>query len=249
VASGGAMNIEKSENFNVDTDIYVSGELDIEPGAKVKGNIIVQKGGEVRMQPTNAAIDGVRYDGDIYIEGGGSLTIGTRAAITVGGIYVSGGDENTTGGALTIAENTTITGDIFCAGDLTIEGDFTLNYEPISMGGIKPGDNPGTVGIDESTISGGAFVYHGIFLYNSPVFGTGTLHIDDNDPPKISSNSNSGRIHAFAGYIGVPYAQGNLLFSGERDEDNATLYWTTKISMWQKQGDLHELQQGDTDSG
>jgi hypothetical protein len=50
VVDGGKLVIEASEDVNIQTDIYVSGgTLDIQAGAKIKGNIYVYNGGRVNV--------------------------------------------------------------------------------------------------------------------------------------------------------------------------------------------------------
>jgi hypothetical protein len=224
IAPGGVVELESSAYFNVVTDIFVSGSLNFKPGAKAKGNIVAE-GGAVSMGGSSS--DPAAHEGDLFIEKGGSLTLGAGANVT-GDIYVS------SGGALTIGKDCVITGDIRCAGALTINGSFTLNYAPDSVTG---GDNPDTENIDESQMAGGKYIYHGIFIYNHPSLGIGTLNIPF--PHVISGNS--GRIHAFAGYPGIPYAQGDFIFCSDhpngRESNNACKHWTTTVSAWQKQGD------------
>jgi type II secretory pathway pseudopilin PulG len=232
IAPGGAVELESSSYANVNTDIFVngSGSLNLKPGARARGNIIVEGGvvtkGGVVMGGSSGVV--TAYEGDVFVREGGSFTVKAGANIT-GDIYVS------SGGALTI-EGGTITGDIRCAGVLNINGNFTLNYTPDSVTG---GDNPDTEDVDESVRdANGNYIYHGIFIYNHPALGTGTLNIPFQ---YYTISGNSGRIHAFAGYPGIPYQQGNYIFCSDepngRESNNACKHWKTTTSTWQKQGD------------
>jgi hypothetical protein len=223
IASGGVVELEPSSYANVNTDIFVNGSLNLRPGAKMRGNIIAE-GGAVTMGGSHAITN---HEGDIYVEEGGSFTIAEGANVA-GDIYVS------SGGALTIGGNCTITGDIRCAGAMNIYSDFTLNYKPDPATG---GDNPDTEDIDESERMNDdgvdRYIYHGIFIYNHPVLGIGTLTI----PYPYDISGNSGRIHAFAGYPGVSYAVADELFCNNRESNNACNHWKTTTSTWQKRGD------------
>jgi hypothetical protein len=221
VAPGGAVTIEMSSYFNVVTDMFVRGRLTIRRGAKARGNIVVMAGGKVVVGDLITSF--AHHEGDVFVEAGGHFTAGAGAKIT-GDIHVS------SGGALTIGQGATITGDIRCAGALKVEGNFTLNYKPDPA---TRGDNPDTADIDEGRLVDGRYVYHGIFVYSGQSFGTGTLNLS----PQAVISGNSGKIHAFAGYPGVPSESGKDAFCDDRESNNACRHWKTTMGSWRKQGD------------
>jgi hypothetical protein len=201
--------------------MFARGRLTIRRGAKTRGNIVVMAGGKAVVGDLITSVS--RHEGDVFVEAGGHFTAGAGAKIT-GDIHVS------SGGALTIERGSTITGDIRCAGTLKIEGDFTLNYAPDPA---TRGDNPDTADINEGRLVDGRYVYHGIFVYNNQSFGTGTLNLS----PRAVISGNSGKIHAFAGYPGVPSASGDGAFCNDREDNNACRHWKTTVGAWRKQGD------------
>jgi hypothetical protein len=244
VASGGALNLLSSSIFNVNTDIFVSGTMMMQPGAKAEGAIIVNEGGVVTIGGLNNGAF-AQYKGDIYVTSGGSLTISDGANAT-GHIYVSAG------GKLNIKEYCKITGDVFCAGDLDIAGTFTLDYnpnlDPSDDLDIQPGDNPATKSIDESEQNElEKYIYHGIFLYDSPSIGTGKLTFNGQDtpqngvPPSLSAGS-SGRVHTFRSAINVTDSA-NQFFCYDNEHDTGggdthiCKHWEQEVIYWVKQDD------------
>jgi hypothetical protein len=221
VAEGGRLVLrpmESNGSFNVDTNIFVSGEMEMERRTYAKGSLIVKDGGVVT---TSGVFDAPsRYDGDVFVETGGSFTIGPYTQIT-GDIFVS------SGGALTIQANSMITGDVRCAGTLNIEGSFTLNCP------VPATDNEKTPDIDESVMTDGKYLYHGIFIYDNHTFGTGTLNITNTQ----AIGGNSGKIHTFPGYAALPRPAGNNLFCNDRHDNNACRHWESTTDLWLKQGD------------
>jgi hypothetical protein len=228
VATGGSLTLRgqvdvdggyvaPSAYANVNTDIFVSGAMTMESGSKAKGNIIVRDGGAVTMSGTS------QYEGDIHITSGGAFTIGSNARIT-GNIYIG------KGGTMTIQPNSVITGDVRCSGELIIEGSFELNCkEPAT-------DDENTPQKENEPGAGGKYIYHGIFIYNSPSLGTGTLNIKV--PTITTITGDSGKIHTFAGYPGVPTALSDNIFCDDHDDSNLCKHWTSETSFWQKQGGI-----------
>jgi hypothetical protein len=248
VASGGALNLAASNFANVNTDIFVSGSMTMQPGAKAKGNIIVNEGGAVTIGGDNTNKVAAEYEGDIYVTSGGVLTIG-KYAKTTGHIYVSAG------GKLNIQAGSAITGDVFCAGNLNIEGDFTLKYATtLDPGeGVPDGDNPATKSINESvTDKSGNYIYHGIFLYDSSGTGAGTLTINGSEtstnPPNIGGDS--GRVHSFRDAsaitdLGVDGSGVFFCFKNRHDEEgkgtHLCQHWESEVKTWVKQNDSKSI--------
>jgi hypothetical protein len=92
VAAGGELVIAKSETTNVLTDIYVDGgTLNIQSGAKIKGNIYAYKGAKVNIADTSLSTMKVSPD-KIVVGKDATLTIGTASYLNVQtDIYVDGG--------------------------------------------------------------------------------------------------------------------------------------------------------------
>jgi type II secretory pathway pseudopilin PulG len=253
VASGGALNLSPSGIFNVTTDIFVSGKMTMQPGAKAKGNIIVNEEGVVTIGGVSSGNLAAEYTGTLFVTSGGSLTIGEYAK-TIGNIYVSAG------GRLNIEKNCTITGDVFCAGTLDVTrvgagNSFTLNYnkDPAYQDLIGPADNPATKSINESVEenhSGDKYVYHGIFLYDNPTRGTATLDTGSSSSlPTIGGTS--GRVHSFTsenGYNdGVGGSEGVFFcYSNHHDTTDGTgthicQHWEHEVKSWVKQNDSKSI--------
>jgi hypothetical protein len=219
VAEGGRLVLqpmESNSDFNVDTNIFVSGEMEMERRTYAKGALIVKDGGVVT---TGGELnDPSLYDGDVFVESGGSVTIGPYMQV-MGDIFVS------SGGALTIQANSVITGDVRCAGTLNIEGSFTLNSP------VPATDNEETPDIDESVMTDGKYLYHGIFLYDNESFGTGTLNLSNTQ----ALLGNSGKIHSFPGYAALPRPSGDTIFCSDRHDNNACRHWEFTTNVWLKQ--------------
>jgi hypothetical protein len=225
VDSDAILNIASSPYANVKTDLFVKGTTTFAAGAQAGGNLVVENGGKATFAASSAS----RYDGNIYVRGGGSLTI--NQATVVGDIQVEHGGE------LILGAGVSITGDVRCAGKLTINGDITLNY-PVP--GTTPSDDPSTPKIDESTQVGANYVYHGIYVYNDDTgVGTGTLDIP-NKSVKISGTS--GRIHAFGGYPGIDdTTSADNIFCNDRASNNACRHWTSEAGVWKGTGDSNSI--------
>jgi hypothetical protein len=231
VASGGALNLLLHSGAgdgiaSVNTDIFVSGEMTMQSGAKAKGNIIVNEGGAVTIGGSDPSIP-TYYEGIIYVTSGGSLTIGTGAN-TTGNIYVSAG------GNLYIKSGCIITGDVFCAGNLDVAGGFELKYDP----NLDP-DETSDRTQDESRSH---YIKHGIFLYSGP--GTRTLTFDGATtvPSLPTIGGNSGRVHTFRGEPGYTDNTGSeskgVFFCYDNDTSNHICkHWQTEVKTWIKQND------------
>jgi hypothetical protein len=227
VEQGGVVNIGKpvAKNFtdptkdawaaspyaNVTTDMFVNGKVNLTTGAWAGGNVVVGNNAEMTIADT------ARYDGNIYVEEGGTLTIG--ASTIVGDIQIR------KDGKVTIGADANITGDVRCAGELEIKGDITLNAT------VPAADNSSTKDINESLPDGkGNYIYHGIFIYDDPSVGTGTLKLTG--IPKITGNS--GKIHSFVSYPDIANNE-NKTFCYDHSENNVCRHWTSDAEIWQVQ--------------
>jgi cytoskeletal protein CcmA (bactofilin family) len=231
VEQGGIVNISKptayyvgttntytaSPYMNVTTDMSVNGKVNLTTGAWAGGNVVVGNNGEMTIADT------ARYDGNIYVEAGGTLTVG--ASTIVGNIQVRNG------GKVTIGAGAVITGDVYCAGDLAITGKITINATEASAVDFSDTD------IDESLPVGGPYKYHGIFIYDDPSVGTGTLTFPGapTSAPVYTIEGNSGKIHTFVGYPDIDHDKAGNTFCNDCSDTNVCMHWTTSSDVWQAQ--------------
>jgi hypothetical protein len=231
VEQGGIVNISKPTAYyvgttteytaslykNVTTDMSVNGKVNLTTGAWAGGNAVVGSDGVMTIADT------ARFDGNIYVEAGGTLTVG--ASTIVGNIQIRNG------GKVTIGAGAVITGDVYCAGELAITGNITINATDASAVDFPDTD------IDESLPVGGPYKYHGIFIYDDSSVGTGTLTFPGapTNAPVYAIEGNSGKIHTFVGYPDIDHDKAGNTFCNDCSENNVCLHWTTSSDVWQAQ--------------
>jgi hypothetical protein len=213
-----------SEYANVNAPIYVEGTLNIQRGARLTNQVFCYGTGVVNVKSDTAANPVIwdrrtgaegAYDG-IQCFGGGTINIEASASLAAH-LYVN------VGGILNINVNATLKGDIDVLGTINIKGNFHLDCDPADLV-----DNPATTEADEALPE-----THGIFVYNDPTQGAGTLNITGT--PAIAGNS--GKIHAFAGYPAITGTAADNLFCNHRDaSNNACQHWNAVGETWLSQG-------------
>jgi hypothetical protein len=171
------------------------------------GSILIQNNHQLTI--ANGAEINANENKGIVIEPGGNLVIEPGAVIT-GNIYASAGSNITINGG-------SVTGNIYCSGNMTINGNFTLNQ-------LNNADNV-TLGYTGEL--------SGIFIYNDTNIGVGTLTMDT--VPVITGDS--GNIHTFVPYdTGISDAQADAIFCDNHNEDtNACEHWLSEDYAWQPQ--------------
>ncbi|MDR2672625.1 MAG: hypothetical protein LBC35_04955 [Coriobacteriales bacterium] len=188
----------------------------IQPDVKVYNSpIVVQSNHELTI--TEAYIDAEGLDKAIVVEPGGSLIL-DGCVIKDGNIYVANG------ASLTISANSPskIYGNIFCAGELTLQGDLTT----YSAHGVAANVEHDYVG-EKS----------GIFIYNDIRTGVGSLTVANNAKVIPGAGNQSGRIHSFVPYPEFTSSQANELFDSSRDLiTNVTQMWDSPESWGIKTG-------------
>jgi hypothetical protein len=132
-------------------------------------------------------------------------------------------------------------GDVYALGKVTIKGNFILY--PLDKGvlaGIGKGtdapnvslaDEPATPDIDESLPE-----HHGIFIYDIPEVGTGSLEIVGSLNIGGISAARNPKIHTFVPYPSITGTAADKIFCADRDlSNNICTHWTTSTRVWVRQ--------------
>jgi hypothetical protein len=246
VADGGTLNIRgrytetadpsyiaPSKYANVKSNIYVQGggTLNLKKGAWLAGSVHAA-GTDTKKAEVNIIGNDVCFD----TANGGSINIWANAKGYIGtSTTFSGNIAVDTDGEILIDGSSTnppiIIGDIYCLGKLTINGNITLKALAANLI-----DDPATPDVNESEPR-----YHGIFIYDFPGTGTGSLDIKGTDT-EIKGDAFTGtenpnpRLHTFVSYPSITGAKANKIFCADRDEsNNICKHWTMGVRVWQKQ--------------
>jgi hypothetical protein len=223
VAEGGTLVIEGGSYLNVETTIYVEGTLRLNAGANMAGQAFVSGKGVVEV---NGAVSWKADDSapatprtGLIVANGGTINLNASCNLT-SNIYVLAG------GKLNILNSAAVTGDIKCVGTVTFPSgvtSFTLNRPAVML------DDPLTSENESES------QYHGMFIYNDPVSGTGTLVIENtNSPPAVIGTS--GKIHTFTGFPAIVGALASDIFCSKHDTgNNVCKHWGAIGEVWMPQ--------------
>jgi hypothetical protein len=257
--------VAPSDYANVASDIFVRGVMNMTQGAKVKGNILVDEGGE-------AFAYGDEYEGAVNVASGGAFTMGRNTHIvgdifvrgnavvaaggarTKGTIIVKGGGGVTSapgtanplvhegdvhiasGGVFTVDANMHITGDLY----VQKGGTLTIDQNAVITGDVHCVGKltvEGTFTLNRNGPADGKI--HGIIIYHDPDVGSGTLEITN--PSTTTITGDSGKIHSLVGYMGITDENvAQRIFCDDCNEDNVCEHWKDKTTpgTWEKQGDI-----------
>jgi hypothetical protein len=200
--------------------------------------MIVGDGGTIIVRGNANDHDNVN-PGIIYVQSGGTLTLENGAKVLTSKIVVdAGGTLNIQGsarvmativikhgGKLVISGGATIIGDVLVRGDMSLGGTLTVNL-PQPM----PLDNPDTVWSEADPR------YHGVFIFNGTILGSGTLSVSG--APFVQGTS--GKIHNMVNSQGFPPplitdAQAANIFCTDPDPEpvtNICRHFSTGNSIW-----------------
>jgi len=215
--------------------IYVKDKQTLQIQGAVKDNMSVKPDEIVIAQGAAVVATGSAYQNietDFYVSGTLTLKSGARVkgriftesgakVIFEGGASFTGETHIKNGSAMSIGAGTVITGDVFCAGDLTVLGSFTLNHPAVMT------DDPATSGNEALP------EFHGIFVYNDAVAGVGKLTLPV-AAPLIAGTS--GKIHTFGTYPQITGAPADNAFcNAHHATTNTCMHWGKESGAWYKE--------------